>query len=85
MEPNEIDPDPTAYLMPEKDNEPGPYLRRLYKAMVTEELFSWCTDEAFWSENLTYKTFQNSVDLHVSSMVFGVASGPIEKEGGDGE
>ena len=76
----EIQRDPTVFLIPEGKGEPKAAVRRHYKAMFLEELSSWYTDLTFWPQDLSFKTFTKFFTIHVSSLVFDLGSGGIVKE-----
>ena len=72
--------EPTAYLIPEIGDEPGQYVQRHYKRMLIEELTGWSTDEADWPKDLSFRAFRSMFDIHVTSMVFDLASEPLERD-----
>jgi hypothetical protein len=79
---DEIQQEPTVFLLPEGRGEPKSQVRRHFKAMFTEELNSWNTDSSIWPEDLSYKTFKRFFTIQVSSMVFDLGLGQIiRKEG----
>ena len=73
-------PVPTAYLIPEDDGDMKNLLRRHYKPMLIEELTGWCTDEASWPEDLSFRTFCAFFDDHSTSMVFDLGVEPLERD-----
>ena len=80
---DEVREEPTAFLIPESDEEPDEYLRRHFKAMFEQELASWCTDLSFWPKDLSFKTFKKFFTVHVSTMVFDLGTGRIIKDDED--
>ena len=74
--------EPTVYLIPEGKADPETHIRRHYKAMFEEELNSWYTDPDLWPKNRTFKTFKEFFDVQVSTMVFDLGKGMIEKDEG---
>ena len=76
----EIQRDPTVFLIPEGKGDPKDALRRHYKAMFLEELSSWYTDLTLWPQDLSFKNFEKFFTIYVSSLVFDLGSGRIIKE-----
>jgi hypothetical protein len=72
--------EPTAYLIPEGDAEPEQYVQRYYKRMLIEELTGWVTDETSWPDDRSYQTFCSFFEVHVTSMVFDLATEPLERD-----
>jgi hypothetical protein len=70
----------TVYLIPETDADPEVWLRRHYAAMFFHELFAWCTDEAFWPRDRSYKAFKKFFQVGFCSIVLDLGRGPIERE-----
>ncbi len=70
----------TVYLIPATGDDLEKSLRRHFKSIFTEELAAWYRDENHWPENLSFRTFRKFFDVHVASMVFDLAKGPIIKE-----
>lgn len=83
MELDEVQADSTAYLIPEDEIESDERLRPYYRAMLTEELWSWCTDPAFWPADLSFQKFNELFTIRVSSLVFDLGAGRIEKDDED--
>jgi len=77
---DEVQEDPTVFLIPESEPEPEKCLRRYYKVMFEQELGSWCTDPAFWPEDLSFATFKEFFTIHLSTMVFDLGTGRIIRE-----
>jgi len=75
--------DPTVYLVPEIEGDMDRYLRRNYKRMLADELYAWCTDENYWPKDLSYRTFCKLFHVQLSSIVYDLASGPIDKDDRD--
>ena len=59
---------------------PESYVRRYFKAMFEDELYSWYTDPDLWPKDLSFKTFKKFFTIHVSTMVFDLGKGMIERE-----
>ena len=72
--------DGTVYLIPETNAEPDNWLRRNYAAMFEHELDAWYTDDAFWPEDRSFKTFQKFFEVRFCSMVFDMGNGRIVRE-----
>lgn len=75
-----IQKDPTAYLLPESRAEPDQIVRRHYKALFEQELESWYTDPDLWPKDRSFKTFKQFFAVQVSTMVFDLGDGTIERE-----
>ena len=70
----------TVYLIPETDAEPEAWLRRHYAPMFSNELFAWCTDEACWPRDRSYKAFKKYFPVRFCSIVLDLGRGPIERD-----
>ena len=77
---DDVQREPTVYLLPESDGDLDQLLRRHYKLMLTQELVSWCTDETAWPKDLSYGTFRSYFDVHVTSMVFDLGAEPLDRD-----
>ena len=77
---DELQREPTVYLIPEGKAKPESYIRRHYKAMFQEELNSWYTDRELWPRDLSLKMFKKFFTIYVSSMVFDLGKGIILRE-----
>ena len=42
--------------------------------------WAWVTDEEYWIQNRTWKTFNEWFDIEINSEVFDLVEGNIEKE-----
>jgi hypothetical protein len=71
----------TVYLIPETDAEPEAWLRRHYAPLFAHELFAWCTDEACWPRDRSFKTFNKFFRVRFCSLVLDLGRGPIERDG----
>jgi len=80
---DEVQADPTAYLIPEDDIASDEQLQPYYKTMLTEELGSWCPDPAFWPEDMSFQKFKELFTVCISTMVFDLGEGRIEKDDED--
>jgi hypothetical protein len=76
----EIQREPTVFLVPESRGEPEGQVRRHDKAMFKEELNSWYTDPGMWPKDLSFKTFKKFFTIQVSSMVFDMGKGVIVRD-----
>jgi hypothetical protein len=77
----EMQQEPTTYLIPEtKRVPPEDWVRRHSKVMFHEELDSWCPDRCMWPKDLSFKTFKKFFEVNISTVVFDLGKGPIEKE-----
>lgn len=70
----------TVYLLPETDAGPEAWLRRNYTTLFAHELFAWCTDEAFWPRDRSFKAFKKFFLVRFCSLVLDLGRGPIERE-----
>jgi hypothetical protein len=78
----EIQEEPTTYLLPESRGEPEQRVRRYFKAMFEDELYSWYTDPDLWPKDLSFKTFKKFFTTYVSTVVFDLGTGMIVREEG---
>lgn len=76
----ELQQEPTVFLIPEGKAAPETYIRRHYKAMFEEELNSWYTDPDMWPKDLSFKTFKRFFTICVSSVVYDLGSKWIVKD-----
>ena len=72
--------EPTVFLVPEGSGEPESQVRRHFKAMFEEELYSWYTDQNLWPKDLSFAAFKKFFTIQLSSMVFDLGEGMIIKE-----
>ena len=77
---DDLKEDVTVYLVPETDEEPEKILKRNYEAMFVNELFAWCTDEAFWPKDRSFKVFKEFFNARFCSMVLDMADEPIGRD-----
>jgi hypothetical protein len=71
----------TVYLIPETDAEPEAWLKQNYAPLFNHELFAWCTDEACWFRDLSYKAFKKFFQVRFCSLVLDLGRGPLERDG----
>ncbi len=76
----EIQKEPTVFLLSESGDDLEKPVRKHFKEMLLEELNTWYTDPDMWPKDLSYKTFKKFFTVHVTSMVFDLGKGRIEKE-----
>lgn len=73
---DDIQADCSVYLIPvTRDNMA--WLRRNYKPIFEQELFSWFTKEAMWPKDRSFKNFCKFFRPHFHSMVTDLGKGPI--------
>ena len=77
---DEIQEDPTTFLLPVGRDEPEGQVRRHFKAMFIEELRSWYTDPNLWPKDLSLEAFKTFFVIHVASMVVDLGKGEIVRE-----
>jgi hypothetical protein len=77
---DEVQKDPTVFLVPEGRGEPESQVRRHFKAMFEEELNSWYTDPTLWPKDLSFNAFKKFFVIHVPSMVIDLGKWEIVKE-----
>ena len=77
---DEIQEEPTVFLLPQGRGESDSQVRRHFKAMFQEELYSWYTDPELWPKDLSFKTFKKFFTIHVSTVVFDLGTGQIQKD-----
>jgi hypothetical protein len=80
---NEIQRDPTAYLLPQGGGEPESQVRRHCEAMFLQELYSWYTDPTMFPKDLSYRNFRKFFTIQIASMVFDLGKEMIVKEDED--
>ena len=68
----------TVYLIPEEEEDFQVCLQRNYRAMFEHELWSWCTDEAFWPKDRSFNTFKVFFKVRFHSMLLDMGKTPIE-------
>ncbi len=73
----DLNREPTVYLIPEQEGEPDDWLEGNYMTLFEEEFGGWYTDESLWPEERTYAEFRKFFEIRVSSLVVDAASGPI--------
>jgi hypothetical protein len=79
----ELQREPTVFLIPEGRADPETYIRRHYRTMFEEELHSWYTDPELWTKDLSFKNFKRFFTIVVSSVVFDLGSGEIARNDED--
>ena len=77
---DEVQKDATVFLAPEGRGEAESQVRRHFKAMFEEELYSWYTDQNLWPKDLSFAAFKKFFTIQLSSMVFDLGEGMIIKE-----
>jgi hypothetical protein len=77
---DELLKDCTAYLIPEQEDEPDPWLKRNFKSIFEAELYGWCTDTSLWPKDRSFKTFKKFFTVHFSSVVVDLSKGSLNKE-----
>ena len=77
---DEIQREPTVFLIPEGRGDPDSQVRRHYRAMFEEEMNSWYTDPDVWPKNLSFKTFNKFFTIQMATMVFDLGKGMIIRE-----
>lgn len=75
------DDESTVFLIPEMDFGPAAWLRKHYRILFEEGLYAWCTDEAYWPKDRSYKAFQKLFQVHFHSLVMDVGKEPITSNG----
>ena len=48
--------------------------------MFEEELNSWYADPALWPKDLSFKSFKKFFAINISTVVYDLGKGPIEKD-----
>ena len=77
----EVSIDLRIYLIDEDPNDDSERaLRGAWREIMEEELFGWCTDEAFWPAPLTYAMFREWFDVEIHSVVKEIGEGPLISE-----
>jgi hypothetical protein len=62
----EIQAEPTVFLLPQGQDEPESQVRRNFRAMFEEELSSWYTDPQLWPKTLSWKTFKEFFTVRIT-------------------
>lgn len=70
----------TAYLIPDRYDDPEVYIKRNYRRIFDWELASWYKDEAFWPKDRSYRVFKRFFDVRVCQIVVDLGKGPILRE-----
>ena len=70
----------TVYLIPEHDEDYEAWLQSNYLDIFEHELCAWYTDEAFWPEDRSFKTFQALFKVRFHSMVLDTTEEPIARD-----
>ena len=78
----EIYEDQSSYLIPDDfiSDDIEEILKKFYKRIFEEELYSMFTDESLWPAKRTWDVFCKWFDCHVSSMVFDLCDDDIYLE-----
>ena len=77
---DEIQEDPTTFLLPEGRDDSEAQVRRHFRTMFEEELNSWYTDPTLWPKDRSFKLFQKFFTIQVASMVVDLGKGEIVKD-----
>ena len=77
---HELDWENTIYLIPDMESGFESWLKRNYTAMFEHELDSWCTDESFWPENRSFKSFKKFFKVSFHSMVFDMCKNSLMRD-----
>jgi hypothetical protein len=72
-----IDDDRSVYLIPEMEVGPETWLQQHWPSLFEHELWSWCTDPAYWPRDRSFETFQRFFIVHWHSMVMDVGEGRL--------
>ena len=74
--------DRTAFLIPEFDTqaESKKYLTEIWQDIFEYELDGWCTEEAWWPKDRTFKMFKEWFDVEVHSVVIDLDNSSIVKK-----
>lgn len=70
----------SVYLLPDELRNPEPLLRRNYKTMLKQELFSWYRDDSLWPPNLDHKTFKRFFTPRFHAIVIDLCEGDLQSE-----
>ena len=69
--------DCTVYLLPEMFDDLDKWIEENYMAMFKGELESWCIDENFWPEDMSFKAFKSYFNFRHHSIVVDMAEDDI--------
>ncbi len=77
---DQIQREPTVFLLPEGRGQPESQVHRDYRAMFDEELRSWYTDSTLWPKDLLFNVFKQFFMIQVASMVFDLDTEIVDRE-----
>jgi len=71
-----------ALLIPEyqTDEEAIGYINEIYEDIFIEELYGWCTEEAWFPQDRTNEMFWQWFDVELHSIVMDSSTEPVEEE-----
>lgn len=69
-----------AILIPEykTDEDAIRYINKIYEDIFIEQLYGWCTEEAWFPQDRTNKMFWEWFDVELHSVVMDSSTEPIE-------
>ncbi len=70
-----------AILLPSEEEDSQKLIKKHYKKIFEEELFSWCADDALWPQNKSYKRFLTWFEVEIHSIVMDAGDNRIKREG----
>ena len=80
---NQLNIDPTVYLVPEFDNEEEvmSWLSSgAYEDIFEAQFFGWNTDESVWPQGRTFKMFGEWFDFETHSILEDLSAEPLEHD-----
>ncbi|MGB7295709.1 MAG: hypothetical protein WBC70_08985 [Candidatus Aminicenantales bacterium] len=76
---DELLEDSSAYLIPEIDSNPDPWLEKNFRKIFEIELNDWCIDSSLWPKDLSFKTFKQFFNVRFCSIVIDMGEGSIKR------
>lgn len=70
----------TVFLIPSIESDPKNWLKKNYRLMFEFELDGWCTDDASWPEDLSFKNFMRFFNVRYTSLVMDMGKGRIVRD-----
>jgi len=71
--------DTSAYLIPEIDSNPDPWLAQNFGKIFEIELNDWSLDHSCWPKDRSFKAFKEFFNVRFCSIVIDMAEGPITR------
>jgi hypothetical protein len=76
---DELLEDISAYLIPEINGDPDPWLAQNFRKIFEIELNDWCVDPSLWPHDRSFKAFKKFFSVRFCSIVIDMGEGPIKR------